>query len=190
MDSVAFAKSVCDWLDSLEPNGVAMCVIALPNFDAAFSFVQQNSGKRRSREPLIDEITRSLIEGGDEFPCWDNGSIPTLTEKEQFAEWQRRRLNWFTGAALIRRATSLAENDASAREFVATIWVRLAEGGKHIAALLNRSILWTDDEKLWFSTIKSERDGAFYVLNILSPPWLRNHSRINAFADDHDFFVF
>jgi len=175
LDAHGFIQAVKDLLSESEPAAATMCVVALQNLGPILS-VAKNMARDHPGKGIptdLDSTIRFLNQG-----------IPPTDERE------KRRQDWFLWALLVQRASALANRNAAFHEDAAMIWIRLAEGGKYLRVLLEENIIWDNSEKEWFTPIVSERDGASYVLNHMSPKWLRSNDKINAFAESHDFFVF
>jgi len=174
LDAPSFVRFVKGLLCESEPGASTMCVVALRNLEPIMIFAKDWA----EREPK-----KHVPNGIDEF-------IRLLSEENPKDEISSRRQWWFQYALLVKRATILAEHNVAFHDDVAAIWVRLAEGGKYLKRLLEHNVIWDDNEKLWFSEFKSEKDGASYVLNLMSPKWIRENKQIQDYAFANDFFVF
>jgi hypothetical protein len=62
------------------------------------------------------------------------------------------------------------------------MWISLADGGQSLKASLEHNIIWSDQEKEWFSHIKSEEEGVKYVLNYVLPSQLKPNADLISFA--------
>jgi len=90
----------------------------------------------------------------------------------------RRRFGWFIISGLIKIASAKACVKSELQDDVLDIWVHLINGGAYISEVLKRNIIWTDDEKVFFSHIQDEKKGVKFVLNQIAPSWVRQHSKI------------
>lgn len=174
LDDPRFVEFVRSLVSDAEPGARTMSTVALHNLRYIFpeSLPEKYEGER---VPLASDL---------------DGQIRFLGSRNYDEERAFRRNAWFLWAALITRATNLAERASSAQEAAAEIWEMLAREAQFIEHRLTHNIVWSDQEKVWFSHIKSEKDGVSYVLNHMLPSWLKQHPRIKACANEFDVFIF
>ncbi len=174
LDRHSFTRFVRDLLVESEPASATMCIVALQNLGPILqAFLKIGQRKPNSGWPEdLDAFIRLLTK--------DN---PPEEERAS------RRHYWLLWASLVRRATTFAEHDVSLQQDTAVIWVRLIEGGKYLKVLLRENIVWDTSEKEWFTHIKSEKQGAQYVLNYMLPKWLFRHAEIDAIAETLDLHL-
>ncbi len=100
-----------------------------------------------------------------------------------------RRFVWFAMAMHVTRLDKLAAHDPAMAEQAVTLWLQLADAGKYIPRLLENNIVWKADEKVWFDTTTTEKDGMRYVVALAMPRAYRRHARARVFAEQHDFLL-
>ena len=96
-----------------------------------------------------------------------------------------RRLSWFFGALLVKEATERALGKPDIEDTAAEIWLYLIRGSAHIKHLLEHNIVWSEDEKEWFSLIQNESDAMRHTISYVLPKGLRQHPKIKQFEQDH-----
>jgi hypothetical protein len=172
-DPAAFVRDTRDTIQSLEPAAATMCVVAMQNLNAILRFFKTIASKHPNKKvpTSLDECLLLLVEDG-----WPADEI------------QQRRAHWFFLAMLAKRADAFAETDPRLQDDVVDIWVHLAEGGKYLSALVPQNIIWSEDEKVWFADVKSQRDGAQHVVWLMCPYWAQLHPKISDFADAMGFW--
>jgi hypothetical protein len=96
-----------------------------------------------------------------------------------------RRLSWFFGAFLVKEATERALGKPDLEDTAAEIWLYLIRGSAHIKQLLEHNVVWSEDEKEWFSLIQNESDAMRHTISYVLPKSLRQHPKIKQFEQDH-----
>jgi hypothetical protein len=153
-----------------EPGSSIMCVVAYKNLTIIRS-VYLDHAKKNPDAKLPTDL--------DSF-------IQDLENKKyNDDEVTQRRVTWFYIASLIMRANSFAHESKDIENNVAQIWINLAEGCSKIHGALKHNILWSDDEKAWFTSIKTEQEGIAECLNYVMPKWLQEHPIVEQFAEQH-----
>ena len=175
LDDKAFVSTVKKMLEESHPAAWTMCVVAYQNLHPMLQACKELSREEKGKDvPAdLDSFIRMLsvrLEGKlDEIP--------------------KRRLAWFYQSALIHRATEIGSQKVDLQSDVAALWIMLARGSANLSELLPPNALWSDDEKAYFTDIKSERDGIWYCLQILTPAYLKNETHIVSFAKSQDILL-
>ena len=175
LDDHSFVRAVLASQEGQPPGAGAMCVVAYlnltPMIGASFEVARETGD---SKVPsTLDDFIRLIA--------------TTLATKTD--EIEKRRLMWLFQAALIMRATQKSETSPLLLDDTAQIWVHLVKGGAVIDGALRDNILWSDEEKEYFSSIHDETSGMEYVVNHVVPRHLRKHSIIQKLASDHELSV-
>jgi hypothetical protein len=171
LDDSAFVRAVRAMLQRSHEQACAMCVVAYQNLDPWLAATYE-----LAKQTPTDRLPTDL----DGFIHW---LIPLLENPEHVVAG--RRLGWFLQAALIKRASERANSNPNLDEHIVDIWIMLAKGAALLHEVVERNILWSEDEKEWFADIKDEKSGIWYCLNILVPALYRQHPRIEDFAKAH-----
>lgn len=147
-DSV-FVQTVASTMISGPLASGAMCIVAYrnltPMMSAAFEVGRQTGDGNLPSN--LDGFIRFIIKMMDEKP----GDVEV------------RRLMWLFQAALILRATRLAESNDQLVDNVAQTWLALARGGSVLRNALEHNVLWSDGEKECFTHINGEKSGMEYL---------------------------
>lgn len=93
-------------------------------------------------------------------------------------EVAKRRFSWFYLAALVMRATEIADENLIYRPQAIAIWQSLVSAGANIKRICETTKIWSDNEKIWFSDLKTEDDGKIYVFSCIAPEWAREYITI------------
>jgi hypothetical protein len=154
-----FVQATAMQILEASPAENVMIIMAQPNLDM----------QMRVAEALADKPR-----GGD-LPRDLDGTILFISEilDDTADEIGIRRLSWFLMASLVKRANQLAECRPELHEAVCLMWAKLAEAGKHIYQIAPNIMLWSDEEKEYFSEIDNAKDGVDYVYYVLMPDWVR-----------------
>ena len=172
LDDKAFVSFVKNMLEESHPAAWTMCVVAYQNLQPMLQACEELAKEEKFKDvPAdLDSFIRML----------------SARLEENLEEIPKRRLSWFYQAALIRRATEIAAQKNDHQSTVAALWIMLAKGSATLSELLPPNALWSDDEKAYFADIKSQRDGIWYCLQILTPDYLKKDKSLISFAESQD----
>lgn len=90
----------------------------------------------------------------------------------------------------MKRAEGLGLGRPQYDELLADIWIAVAEGCYCLAHVVQNNILWSDDEKIWYSEVKTEKDGIDYCLNLVAPEEIRRIEKVQEFAISKGIYLF
>lgn len=156
-----YLKAISFMICESNPVANAFVIVAhenyLPIYQAAGKLASSSSSKQLPR--TIDDhilLLNRLMKG----------AVDEITQ---------RRFSWFYIAAMVMRATQIADLNLIYRPQAITIWQSLVDAGGNIRHVLDTTKLWKEDEKEWFSDIKTQIDGRMYVFACLVPKWAREY---------------
>lgn len=169
-----FIYVVTDMVSKSDLASRAMMLVALANLDVYLS-VLFKVGKENPRERLPTNLD-------DAIEFFEKNNEQSKNELSQ------RRMQWFLLASLVKRATVIAiENKINYN--VEDIWISLAEAGAHINHHIENNLLWEENEKICFSSVREEKSGKSYVLWHMMPKELRSGVRIKKYCNENDIFL-
>ena len=160
-----------------DPNAQVMRVIAYQNLEVNMKVTAEIAAK--------DPSVGAPVTIEDHIRFYDK--VKTENRDNEFAV---RRLLWFFQASLMKRAEALGLGRPQYVELLADIWITVAEGCYCIAHVVQNNQLWSDDEKIWYSEVKSEKDGIAYCLNLVAPEEIRTFEKVQAFAASKDIYLY
>lgn len=169
-----FVVAVQEILSESVPATHAMYVVAYQNMIPFFGALTMASEKDPSIPSSTSEYIKSL-----------GRKRETHTD-----EIVSRKISWFFGAALVKEATERALGKPNLEDVAAEIWLCLIRGSAHIKHLLEHNIVWSEDQKKWFSLIQNESDAMRHTISYVLPKGLRQHPKIKQFEQDHDWISF
>ena len=172
-DTLEYAKFVLDMINTADPPTRAMCVVALQNLKPLL-LASEDAGKKLGKPFHFDQMLEGMHGHLEEV-----GDDPINS----------RRFLWFVMAMHVTRLDQLATLDATLVNQAVALWLQLADAGRYVPRLLESNVVWKAEEKEWFETTKTEKDGMRYVVTIAMPRAYRRHARAKAFADQHDFLL-
>lgn len=175
LDDKGFMEAVHRSVQESNPPSLAMWLVAYQNLRTYESLWLQAMKSDNSKE---------IPQTGDGFICW-----LARTADKQTDELGKRRVQWLFLAGLLNRASSIAQRTPTLLDYLAAIWVAMAQAGALLPKVYRENQLWEADEKEWFADLKDEHSGIDYVLNFMTPAAIRKHPIIRAFADEHNIFV-
>jgi hypothetical protein len=152
-----------------------MILIAYKNFDLLLQVSKELKNHNNNKDTLngVDDyiimFQKTLSKNHHELKITD--------------EIGERRISWFYLAALLLKATKIAEQNKEYENAVAEMWIHIAESCCFLQNILEKNILWTDKEKYTFLPIESEQDGILHCLNFVVPEWLKNNTIITDYAE-------
>jgi len=131
----------------------------------------------------------SKLDGGDATSYDDFLKFLTsIIERGRLDELHKRRIMYFINAGLIKRAGFKAYNNPELHDDVAIIWTMLIRGSAHLRALLEHNVIWSEEEKEFFTGIKNDYSGMRHAINIVMPKWLQDNIIIKNFRDEYDLW--
>jgi uncharacterized protein (DUF1778 family) len=136
-----------------------MVILAQPNFEVLMRLGNELSNHHKNND-LPNDLDGTIQFIGD--------LIKNTTEEIGF-----RRLTWFLMAALVKRASQIAEHRTELHKSACLMWARLTEAGQHIHQIAPDIELWSDEEKEYFAEIGDAKGGIDYVYWALMPEWIR-----------------
>jgi hypothetical protein len=172
-DTTDYTKFVAGMMDTADPATSAMCVVAIANLQPlllAYEDVSKKTGEPFDFDRMLEGMHRRLDAVGDD-PI------------------NSRRYAWFVMAMHVTRLDQIAARDAAIVEQAVGIWLRLANAGRYIPKLLAGNIVWKAEEKVWFETTRTEKDGVRYVATMMMLSAYKRHAKARAFATQHDFLL-
>lgn len=173
MDDAGFVQTTLDSVKAGEPASGAMIAVAHVNL-----------------RPIMGAFANYAEKNNDpSLPRDVDGFIRMLADTHYDDEVNIRRTSWFFLAALIMRATALANKNREFENQAAEMWLCVADGCRFLKNNLQHNIIWSADEKIWFDTLKDEKDGVSYCLNHVMPKWLRENPAVVDYADKQDIFL-
>ena len=107
----------------------------------------------------------------------------SLSPNSNEYEMGSRRVLYTFLASLLRIAHERARKNPDLWNSIADVWVALLPGARKLREVIDRTKLWSDDETLWFSDVKTEMDGENYCLAHLAPQEIRYHDKISAWQE-------
>lgn len=168
-----FVQAAVDGIKAGDPASGAMIAVAYMNLI-----------------PIIAVSKRIAEEKNDPtLPTDTDGFIKMLAEKQHEDEIGQRRTSWFFLAAVLMRATTLANKNKELENRVAEIWIHVAEGCRFLKNSLEHNVIWSANEKQWFNMLKDENDGIKYCVNHVMPKQLRANPAIKEFASKKGIFL-
>lgn len=175
LEDAAFIECITRMIQTGEPAAAAMCIVAhenlRPMLSATFNIAKENPEKG---------LPATLLE----FLYFLSATIETQRD-----EIGRRRLFWFLQAGLVELATGKALKQREFTDNLANLWIKLIAGSAHLKALLQHNVIWSEEEKIWFSNITDEHSGMMYTLNHIMPKFLQDHPSVEEFCNRHDVYV-
>ncbi len=142
-----YISKVRSLVDDLPPAGKIMLLVAYQNLDPLILAMKEMKKEDKSLPTSIEDLIRFMDPEGSKSDT----------------EVGKRRKTWFWMAGLLKRIDKMKSEESK------DIWNQLIESGAHIHTVLPPNQLWSEDEKAYFSHIKNEDDGRFYVSKILNP---------------------
>lgn len=142
-----YISKVRNLVDDLPPAGKVMLLVAYQNLEALVLVMKEMDKEDKSFPTSIEDLIKFMDPEGSKF---EN-------------EFEKRRMTWFWMAGLLKRIDKMKSEESK------DLWNKLTESGVHIHSVLPTNQLWNDDEKAYFSHIKNEDDGRFYISEILNP---------------------
>lgn len=175
LDDEAFLAAVCRSVQESNPPSLSMWLVALQNL-RTYESLWLDAARRQN--------TNEFPQTGDGFICW-----LAVTADSQPDDLGKRRAQWFFLAAVLDRASWVAQRTPRLIDQLASMWVDLASAGAQLPKVYRENRLWPDDEKEWFSHLTDGRSGIDFVLNFMAPNAVRKHSKIRALADEYNIYV-
>jgi len=160
-----------------DPNSQVMRVIAYQNLEVNMKVTVEIA----KNDPSLG----APVSIEDHIRYYDR--LKTENKENEFAV---RRLLWFFQASLMKRAEALGLGRSQYDDLLAEIWITVAEGCYCLANVVQNNILWSDDEKIWYSEVKSEKDGIAYCLNLIAPQEIRHMEKVKKFAISKGIYLF
>ena len=173
LDDTEYAQFVVGTVNTADPATRAMSVVAIAN-ETVFCQAAEEAGKRTGKPFKFDDALVAIHHRLDEV-----GDDPVYS----------RRFAWFMTAMHVLRMDRAAARNSSLIQQAVTVWLQLAESGRHICTLLEHNAVWRDEEKVWFEQIKTQDDGRNYVLTTMMPRAYRRHEHAQAFAKQHNILL-
>ena len=169
-----YASFVVDLIHAADNSTRAMCVVAIENLRPMLLVLQDTAtlrGKSFDLDATIVKFCNRMETDGGDDPI------------------NARRQLWFVMGLHVTKLDALAAQRADLIDSAAKVWLELAAASKYIPRLLEANVVWKDEEKIWFETTKSERDGITYAMTQAMPRAYRHTATVRAFADHYDIFL-
>lgn len=171
LDDSEFINTALKLFEFDEPQGGAMCAIAYRN---------QMIHVKVYKKKLLNFSLNSYL----------NEVLLDALNTSNINEIGTRRILWFIYAVLLMRATFIAEEREEFSDSVADIWVSVIKGCKYLKTTVDNNVLWQEDEKTWWTHIKSEQDGMADCINFSAPEWIAKHPKIQALAKENNISIY
>jgi hypothetical protein len=201
------AKFMFDWFrkkppEPAKPRADASAMLALPNpafTDLCVKLIRGEQPGANAMVVVAFKVLHVLLpfgaealraEGKDNRPddvfrlCFDN----FMSETDDVVNQRRRKA--FLRALLFHDLMRREGNDPALYSAVVGIWIELANSGVFLRNLLERTIVWSDDEKIYFKDFKTDDDIVDYIVNFIVPPRYRSHHSFQDLGRKHNFLVF
>jgi hypothetical protein len=167
-----YAKFIADFVDNMDGATRAHVAVAYQNLIPILSAIYSHNRKHGS-----DFTTEEFIKGAAE-------RVDELVSDEI----NSRRNSWFLFAAMIARLEKIARRDESVIPISATIWTKIATEYPRLKILLPHNVVWSDDEKAWFSFSDDDSDLIGLAVNHHIPTKFAKHPITERFAKSMDLF--
>ncbi len=142
-------------------------LVAYENFRIYFSVFSSAAKKTNEFESSLEGMAAFLDEAGQKY------SGTSVSD-----EANSRRFSYLYLAALLKILHARARVRPELWDAVAGIWLQLLPGARALRETIDRTILWTADEVVFFQDIKTEDDGENYCLALMAPPEIQYHQII------------
>jgi hypothetical protein len=176
LDNETYVDAVRKTIIAADPASRVMCLVAYANLTPFLSAMYTVRGKT----------------GDTKVPANLNEAIAFIAvavDDAKHDEIAILRPMWFLTAALLMRASNMAQSGEPILSKIADIWLSLAEAGPYIKRLLEHNAIWDNSEKTWFDHIKDERDGVHYVLEFLAPKAAKRHQKLQPLKDRYRIYI-
>ncbi len=101
-----------------------------------------------------------------------------------------RRYAWFMWAALIYRLGTMSSRDAGLEETHGNVWCDIARCAPFLKALLPDNVVWSTEEKVWFTYVIQEPEPAMveWAINHGGPKTIWKTNAVKKLAEEYKLF--
>lgn len=170
LPSHEFIESICRLVETSDPGSRVQILVAYQNL-----------------ESTLWVMDKWVADGATSITPGIEGYLDNLSTTQPNDEIGKRRVGWFTTAALLKRAEFIASEKPEHHRRLARTWLQLSNCGPFIHSCLRHNVIWSADEKEWFEPIVIAETGKTYdtyggqiagreaILRHIAPKWLRAH---------------